>query len=1472
MKKFLTTLLLVCACGFAAAGAAACNEEGNGDSSSVESSSVESVTPPALGAERNVSFSQGEGYTVQSNALKKEDNSLYHREGFVLTFTVELGAFYSNSSPVAYANGDKTNAIVPNKEGVFSYTMGAEDVAFSIEGVRKDVSNMYGTGAMDDAFLVTKPIDLLYIAEQVNKGNPTYTQGAYIVANDIDCKGEELDIIGDNSTEYSVFSGAFSCATNQETGEMERYTISNFVINSEDTSYVGLFGAVLASSMEGSAQFYGIRIADFEINAGHSEINDSNKALFCGGLIGYGVGARLFLCDAVGGDIFVNADDTYFAFTGGLVGYFQGLYDSATGTPFPAEIAYSAVDTNVMITDGVALYAGGVAGLLATNYPYGANAFVHNSYSLGNVSGALRAGGVVGGLGQYTSASNCYASGNVSAKSSQPKDKPGYPNNDYCHAYAGGIVGHAENDTVVHDAFYSGSKVNASTAAPAAEFAHTHRLVGGGDDAGSASVNAKKYVTLNCLETVDLSDKTTLTKNLGWADYDWIFKKDTLPVINYETAEGSIVLKMNIEYLAKDGTTIKVNGESKMTDLTFFDSSTQSNSYGPIGSLVMGDTNIPVIEQVYKADNGYLSYGFFFDEECTQPIPVSYVPTQNFTMYVGFADATPVVGKYLMKDGETLSNLFIELKNDGTLVYSDGATEDAAAFTYDGERILVFGARLARYYQGEVTVNTLDTTVFADATFDLNRYAFFNFAGKVEGADGAKKLSLWDGTYFTETAPLVYGVGTATATNTDAFAGEWTKSANLNKRYFFDGNGGWTYGDVSGAYTVDGSVMTMTKDGQPWATATFNSDGFLEVTTGASVEVFHAEDSLVGSWKGTNYQLNLLGITKEGYGIAEFIDENGYITKFYYERSETDDVIALYYPKTDSNGKLLPAKELLFGYGSFNANNQKMRFVLPYEESESGYVEQSLQLYDVFTGDWISSVEAFAGATLHFDGLGKYGNGTLVITKADGTTERVVYTTDGTTATFAYGGTYELTYDDIDDRLIITATEIFLGKDELASYDFVDINGNRYVFDGRSPLGEGKLTVGNVTYAYKANGDIYDVYNGATKVGAMEKKESHFLLTVNETATKLYLSNKFIGDWAISAEYALFEIGPTDLNGVIKAKFKGAEVEVSFLNSQVLTFYYRDASQNGLPYTYYVFIKKDAISGEQLLALSEFPYLIEGNYIVCSKANAFYGVWEYKPANGLTMQLRFDGVTSNHVRGYAELTPKLEFTSSPTGYYYNVQDKGTLMWSRELLAGRTWYYRLQLVDVATLPQGAEYFTRLDKTSDKVLVRTEVDGLYLVNATDAQKNAYFFDYSDEKQSGVVVINEQEKYLYAVRRWENSKAILVVTDIVSGDSYKATLDYANLESYKFILESKVDRMYLVSASDGKNDDRYRFDYSDTLNKDIILVNDQEKYTYKTTKYENNVATLIVTEIASGVSYNATLDCSDSANYRFTLGAKI
>ncbi len=1436
MKKFLTTFLFVCSCALVGAAVGCDDSKGNGSDSTV-----------VLGEERSVSFETGVGYDFLSNV---EEGVL--RENAQLKFTLDLGAFYTDTAATVYVN-DK---IIPaNTKGEYIFTVGSDDIVVRAEGIREDVSNMSGSGALNDAFVVTRPIDLIYIAEQVNSGNPAYIQGAYVLANDIDCKGEELKIIGDRSTEQSVFCGSFACENGEE--GMVKHTISNFTINSDSTEYVGLFGTVLSDmSVQSSALFYGISLENFTINA--------TNAISVGGLIGYGVGTTLFLCDAIDGEITTSVKQNYYGYAGGLIGYQQGYYDVAYDAYYPAEIAYAEVSTDVRFISGLSVYGGGITGYMATNYPYGATASIHNSYSSGEVSGALRSGGIVGGMGRYSVVSNCYATGLITANSPYKLNDPTVTE-DEAYAYAGGLVGYAENDSVAHDSFFNGE--TESYAVAGTSYASSGAAVAGGDKAGFASADGQKYLALNCLEKVDLAT-VDFTKALGWQKYDWVFAAGELPTINYDSPEGTVTLTLTVEYVAPLATgdkAVSVRGK-KSGSLKYFDTSIQSlSSYHPIGSY-MGTEALPLSQ---KADNGYLSYGYFFDKECTQKVPLSYYPTKEFTMYVGFADPKPVNGTYSFIVENNAEPLTISFDASGKATYTDGATEHTVNYTFDGTNVYLEMARLARYYQGDVVVDENNTSVYPDANFELNRYGYYNFMGTLTETG----VSFYDGIYFTESDPLVamknalhgefytssatetvyytlYGdkalvetltsngryssaeydtvvvkgnivtlsdsneiydtvtLNTDTASTYDAYKGSWTKSATVNKTYVFDGIDSWEYKyvgyDRNGSDSPDENVIDKAngkyeiKDGNLVFThgnvqyvASFNSDGYLEIVGGGNTQLYYANESFEGTWRGSNYTLVLSGIRNDGTGSAILrYDGTDYDDEYVYEVSETSGVLALY---ALADGK----KNAFYGYLTYNRQRNVMTFVQPDAtgEAESGYAADTLYVYDDYMGDWVCNLTSLTNVDFHFNGMGLYPYvngkaGELTITE-NGKDTVVPYSLNSALeGKFSYKGiTYDIAYDDALNQIVVTqgANTTLERKDELANIDFVDLDGVRYVFDGKSTLDcGGTLTIDKVAYNYYPSENGYAIVKNSATVGSLVKGSNHYLLTIDNVSTELYIANEFMGDWAISNQYAIFHIEPTDTNGVIHATYKGSPVELTYIAADMLTFKYREGN---MPITYYVYVEEDTTYGQEALVLSEYTSLAAGEYIICSKINDLYGTWEWNRDNGKTT-LRIDGVTSGYANGNAVLTLQLNYSFVATDYYYNVREGGIIMWSTEALAGSTLYFSLTVVpesETATAAQEKDAFVLRNEEGEviRVLRKVEVDGLFLTNATDEAGVQYSFD-----GKGNILSNGEVKYTYKIKSYNaNNTATLEVTAIY-GSVYTATLDYKDSKNILFILGEEIE----------------------------------------------------------------------------------
>lgn len=1384
MKKFLVPFLLAlsCACTLAAVG---CNDDTDNSGNTGGDGSGDIV----YSGTSKVNFEDGEGF----NYLTETQNGADVNNGETVNFKVDLGGFYLDSNPVVYVNDAPVSH---DGEGNYSVLI-TEDVDIRVEGVKKDVSQIdtTGSGTMESPFIVTKPIDLIFIADKVNSGVREYVQGAYILANNIDCKGEELKVIGDSSIEEAYFSGCFACNYNSETGEVYDYSISNFKIKSTTSNYVGLFGAVYADlSVTSSGLFYGVKLDNFTIEASLTdEHTEDSKTITCGSLVGYGVGANMQLCSATNGSINVTANEYYFSYVGGLIGYQQAFYSPAFDYHFASEIAYCNTDVDIRVFEGKVLGAGGIVGFMGTNYPTVSVASVHNSYSRGNVSGAMRSGGIAGTLGRYSVVSNCYSTGMISASCYLEADDGDWPD-EYKIASAGGLVGYAENDTIAHDCFFNG-QVGANAAA-GEDFIFTSPSIACGDPAGYASATSQKYIARseNCLENIDLSDHTFLTNNLGWGAYDWVFLPDELPTINYTTTQSAFTLSFTLKYVNGNGEPLSIKGETEKK-LTYFNSqSPSSNAYITLGSFLEGG-GLPYYYNYDTTADGYRAYGYFFDEACTQKVPNGYMPMRDVTLYVGFEKIAPIVGTYYFTADGYDQPLKIQFREDGIVEYSDGLTFQEAYYAYDGEYIFIDGARFARYYNGDVIIE--DDAQVQGPSFDLERYMYYDFRGEVK--DGV--LSLFDTLYFTADAPFQASTTKPTSSVNNPFKGEWTKSANVNKTYVFHEDGTWTYtqkefereggyfgytststviDSASGEYELiyDGDAIRFTHNGVTY-TANFDANGYLQISDGNEEQTFFRGASYVGSWSAGNLTLTLHGIPTNGTGVAT-LTQNGVVSNFVYEETETDGIIALYYPHANY------VKNDLFGYFYYNVDAHALVATL-YDENnlDTGYTQYTFKVLDEYYGEWITDIPALKDVELIFDGNGLYGHanqtGTLTIVENGEETEIEYSLNSLLEGSFLYKGVkYSLAYDENLGKILVNTDGEMQRKDELAGFVFLDENGNEYVFNGKGNLSlanSGSLSVnGNVSASYtqinNADGELshYELTLANGEVATLTKTQTHYELTAaNGEITRLYIQNEFMGEWAMNGMFNTLQIGATQLDGVIRGKFYGKDIQLIEYDVDVLSFYY---VENRQPHTYYLFIVFDETINDNILVLTEYANLYGDDWVICSKATEYLGTWVWN-ANP-EMSLTFDGVHSGYTNGSAIQ----KWGKAETAYSYIHKDGGLFMWSNEVMSEKYWYYTVRLLtaddegfEEAKTASNAWY----NAENNTVIIREEVDALCFVEAVDKEGNAYYFD-----GKGNVLVNGEVKYTYQiVGSNANNTTELIVVNVKTGKSYNAILDHSKTE---------------------------------------------------------------------------------------------
>lgn len=1419
MKKLSIGLLLALSCAFTM-GAVACSNNDNSSSSSQG------------GTTHTVSYTTGDGYefsglTVQNGA------SVGH--GGVASFKLDVGAFYTGT-PIVYAN---ENVITPNDKGVYNVQV-LQDTAITVSGIYKDVSNMSGLGTFDNPFQVTRPIDLLHIAKEVNKGNQSYVNGTYVLMNDIDCKGEELEVIGDLSTDQSYFAGLFTCDNNQEVLESARPKISNFVLNTDDTNYVGLFGAVMVDlSVQSSALIHGIVLDNFTINASISESRQDNYTLAVGGLIGYGIGANIMNCDITNGTINLYADEAYFSFAGGAIGYQQASYMTDYDQYLDSQVINTCVDVDIRALKGAVLGAGGIVGQSATTHPF-ATPFVLNSYSTGNISGAIRAGGIVGGLGEYAAVSNCYATGEIVANSTQNATDADEEYLQFCYAAAGGLVGYAENNTIVHDSF-STAKTYAF-AISGTKYQAAHSLVGSGDKAGYTAVDSQKYVIFNCMDStpnneyddVDLKNVKTLTEKLGWKDHTWILSNNNYPIINFEAAEGDTTT-ITQYYLTKDpGVTIKVNNRESY-EQTYLDTMLEASNYlyAPLGGAFVNGS----LPFYYAADNeGYISYGYYLDEACTMLMPYGYVPVGNVKLYVPFAKPSEtLLGEYdlLLENGESAKlTLSLDEKTGlGVATYSDGATTKKTSFYYTGDAVLIDAARFARYFTGAVEVADPDNATDLEYLFDVNRYNFYNYKAII-GEDGT--LQLFDGTYFTESNPLLavknvfrgayydpatkaqftffgtkglerkegasdktftYTVNGDTLTLTyadkttatlsvsalssfDAFKGTWTKSATSNKNFVFDGMGNWSYTYVSyqrsyygsaqkeiidranGTYTVvDGTTLRLSNG----YVVTFNENGALSVKhEDGRTELYYKENSLNGKWKDFygSVTMQLDGIGENGAGSGYFTYDGVEKYHFTYEMSETAGFAVLY---IDND---------LYGYFTYSIDTGIMNAMLYDPMSESGFTAFTMFVIDDFDGVWISNNTNLDTLTFNGNGFVSFGAGGKVTINDEEVSVSYTLTNATLTGKFVYGGeTYVLTYDEDNKILFVEkngVTTEMERKDVFADKDFIDLDGNSYAFDGKSNLlNGGSFTMNETKYGYKKDGDAYNVYENGIQVGDIQQTDAYYTLTLKDTMQYLYLTNEWMGEWAVSGAYALLNVGPTDLDGNMRISYQGVTTKTTTISTTLFRFTVRTNLD------YYLFIIEN--DGETSLVLSESSSLLSGDYSVCSKANDLFGTWVSN--RYADRSVSFDGVTSVFQNGQA----KISRGAASTDYYYMIQDGEIVMWSQEVKGDNTLYYKVVFTD--NLDAQNAY-----RLGDRAFILKEADALYLTKAKDENGVIYTFDGENVGGNlGTVTASNGKTYSYKVNEYfYDNTASITFTDKETGETYDVTLNYQDRNNVTITLE--------------------------------------------------------------------------------------
>lgn len=1317
--------------------------------------------------------------------------------GTVISFTVKISDLYQGT-PVVRAGEQELTA---NEQGMYSFTVEA-DTVITIEGLTLKSSEMEGEGTSDDPFLVTSPLDMLYIAEQVNKGNTTYVAGFYKLQNDLDFKGMEMSIIGDGSTDAAVFAGYF---------DGNGHTISNYRIVSSSTQYVGLFG-VLQADMTGSGggSIYNLHLKDFTV-----ECDAAGMGCFVGSMVGYGMGGNLVLCSAQGGQINVYADNNSFSYVGGLVGIQQAMdYNSYA---FYSSVSYCNSDVQINCNSGLVYAAGGIAGYVAASSG-GVVASLNNCYAVGDVYGAMRSGGLVGYLDSGASVINSYATGVIAAQSSSTDT---VNSEDFCFAYAGGLVGYAEADSVIAECF-STAQMQA-IAAMGAEYQVTSGLLAYAAEPTEFDYGLNRATVYNCIYAkdgkdgdIDLTKGEYIKEKLSWNPLDWKFEDGKYPVVNTEDNEEFFFeIKINIE-----GKEYTFERDVYMTMQFWY-----QYVEGALPSRLIAEDG-----------STRISYGYFFDKEFTMPVPESFIPSHNITLYAAVADVAEVAGEYDFVVEGAAKPIRLTLNTNGTFTYEDAGTIAMSGYIYDGKNILFEDCRFGRCFDGNVELTHYQTydfyaTVMEDGRLEIvggvykdtenynqdtaifkadaplvalplrnalsgsyaagnGVYTFYaDGTALYEGINGLEELTyIRDG----QSLQLIFDEKTYTGTVTadgitvdgtvlkqlDAFSGSWNVDSKANKVYTFDGAGNWSYSyygyktsgvktvydRASGTYTIENGVMTLSGDFSGTAQL---KDGALIVTIGSKSVSCHRDGSFYGTWVYPDYGMTLYlnGITAEGQGTAriEYLYENGTIEAYnlvYALDEKYADRVCLYYEND------------IFGFLTYVPGSNLMHATIYVGSMGTFMSNVNMGGVDDFEGQWIGDIEGMA--TLEFNGYGSYTIGSLII---DG--KEIAYRLDDATleGTFTYNGVaYTIAYHEEDDTITLTygdKTATYCRKDAFADVTLTDGNGNFYTFDGRDSLaGQGTMYVnGKAEYTYTiSNGELV-IYKDGGQVGDISIADTEYVLNLPNTAsTNLRIQHAFTGTWAMSGSpEANLIIGTMDLEGKLTGNVNKKDVVFTLEDDGALSFTFPGNS------TVFYFIPV----GDDAVIDSDKEWYLYGEQIECARIDEMYGTWK----NSLGAAYQFDGMSNGSlVAALAQaghIGTEGFVGSTAYGYAFNEELGQYILWTTSSTTGETLIYRLNFCDIST----RRAFINEDGT--KAFTVEEGDRLYNMEVKDEETDiTYQFD-----GFGTVTTSDGKTYTYKLANAiDYEKGIAIANITIDGETWQATIDFSDSTNPTITLEKK------------------------------------------------------------------------------------
>lgn len=1050
-------------------------------------------------------------YNEVGGILYSENNPVSVKEGESFCFSFKVSVLYEGEPIVKVNDRERKSFTYDDETYLYTYTIAnaSRDMVVDILGVEACESELLssGTGALETPFLIQKPVDLVKMAEVINAGAENSAMsvlGFYILEEDLDFHGEEIDIIGDGNNEHAFFGGYFNG---------NGHTISNFVINGK-SDYVGLFGIVQAYDLLGftGGTIYNLKISDFKVSA-----TNSGSTVVCGSMLGQGFGASMVLCDAINGTVEIYGDANHFSYAGGLVGLQRAYQD-----PFYSKLSYcSTQNVSVNCLLGTTFCAGGISGYLYSESPT-VNATITNCYSTGNVRGSFYAGGIAGWVSNYSSISNCYSTGIVNAQSNiSDRDA----SEEYCHSYAGGLVGMAQNDSAVVDSF-SASKVS-SAAALGVNYSHTGDIVGRIEELNEELFGSRLASVYNCYyvgnqaeNDPDFTNGDVVKEKLYWHEIDWILDEEGYPIVNSVNSssdEGIQHYTYVITIDFGDAIVKDLNGESLTNiEISVTDQYESMSFWYTVYSTYLDGTGIP---ESLVAENGNISYGYYFDPECTLAVPCGFVATRNITLYAGFADYNDVAGTYYIETKandapESLTYVALTLYDDGTFACDDTFASHFGYYIYDGNEIIFYNARFARYFGDNDFANFMTyefkgiieddgLSIYGAITYDESGnqsvlipdatplYAIKEGKALVGSyyvvLDGKTYIYTFnaDGTGIEEKNydEFEYSVNNGQLTisidgedivgvvengipvsldgkalkKTDSFKGTWEISSLAQKSYEFDGAGSWSY--LYYGYIYDSERNTSSIDIISRASGKYVldgdkavldngvkaviSNGTLEIVSDNGSVSYASDKSSQGVWTSSNgsIQLVLNGISSSGDGEGIITFINDLNGR---KKRAIYELVYSHNPLT-ADGIVLYYQGEIFGMLSFS----RARFSLVgniYSVNDGTYSSTELFHLDEYKGEWYALDSEPIFSIVSFNGYGVYtfNNNIPLNGKIVINGDEVEYTLNDYTlaGTFNYNGKiYSISYDEEACNISISY------NDSLNSLVQADILGNKTFID-----------------------------------------------------------------------------------------------------------------------------------------------------------------------------------------------------------------------------------------------------------------------------------------------------------------------------------------------------------------------------------------------------------------------------------------